>query len=211
MNISEIARLITPDFIQELCREDSEEAERAKAAGCRFCGGVLHWARYWRKPRGIAERVAELEHRASFCCAKCRRRSTPKSVIFLGRKVYLGACIAVAGILRGEGATVAKTCGLIGMSVETLRRWKCWWQDSVQGGSWWSAVRARVMPSIECNPFISKLFDRFLMHAGEAQAALRKLLIFISPLTVPGEYPSKGVSAGKNPQKMGAVFAEHPT
>ncbi len=97
MKISELVALITALFIQELYQEDVAEAERVKAAGCPHCGGVLHCGNYQRKPRGIvgeALRLLGLDWRISFCCSneECRKRSTPKSVRFLGRKVYLGVC-----------------------------------------------------------------------------------------------------------------------
>ena len=43
------------DFLFEV---DSREASRMRKAGCRHCGGVLHSARYGRKPRGIPSALA---------------------------------------------------------------------------------------------------------------------------------------------------------
>lgn len=189
MKIAELASLITGSFVEELYREDLAEAERVRAAGCPHCGGVLHQAHYPRKARGIAE-LPELERRESFCCAKCRRRSTPKSVRFLGRKVYLGLCVLGALILRGRGITVAKICGCMGMSAETLRNWTRWWIDRVQHSGWWQVARSHLMPALEEPNFISELFGRFLAHAEGVKAAFQKLLIFVSPITVPAEYPS---------------------
>src|SRR3989304_4273818 len=63
------------------------------AAGWRRCGGRLHRAHYPRKPRGgPAELEPGQERRLSFCCARegCRRRTTPPSLRFLGRRVYFG-------------------------------------------------------------------------------------------------------------------------
>ncbi len=78
-----------------LQRIDEDLAGQARAAGCR-CGGRLDSARYRRKPRGgPAGLSASYEQRLSFCCAAegCRKRTTPPSVRFLGRKVYLGAVV----------------------------------------------------------------------------------------------------------------------
>jgi hypothetical protein len=64
--------------------------------GCAVCGGKLHVAHYPRKPRGIRGSLdGSVKTRLSFCCATdgCRRRCTPPSVRFLGRKVYLGAVV----------------------------------------------------------------------------------------------------------------------
>ena len=71
---------------------DEKLAAEARERGCP-CGGQLHRACYPRKPRGAPREVEEdkaYRQRLSFCCAKegCRRRTTPPSVLFLGRKVY---------------------------------------------------------------------------------------------------------------------------
>ena len=49
---------------------DHDLAVEARAAGCVFCGGVLHSARYPRKPRGGLDDLGpEYATRLSFCCA----------------------------------------------------------------------------------------------------------------------------------------------
>ena len=77
-------------FFELLLRFDDDLAAAVRQAGCGVCGGVLHSARYRRKPRGgPAGLGAEHALRQSFCCAAegCRRRATPPSLRFLGRKV----------------------------------------------------------------------------------------------------------------------------
>ena len=86
-----------------LARIDADLAETTRQAGCRLCGDVLHSARFPRKPRGgPAGLPADYDRRHSFCCAgdDCRKRRTPPSVRFLGRKVYLGAVVVLATALR---------------------------------------------------------------------------------------------------------------
>ena len=76
---------------------DEDLAAAQRAAGCP-CGGVLHSARYWRKPRGAPPGLEpQFAQRCSFCCAVdgCRSRSTPPSLRFLGRKVYLGPVVVL--------------------------------------------------------------------------------------------------------------------
>src|SRR6202521_5812725 len=71
---------------------DRELADTARGAGCKRCGGVVHSAPYWRKPRGRPCRLGrEHDRRFSFCCAVdgCRSRATPPSLRFLGPKVSL--------------------------------------------------------------------------------------------------------------------------
>lgn len=68
---------------------DIETARAIKNGGCRHCGGKLHQANYTRIGFGIARHLAHLyDQRFSFCCVDCRRRTTPASVRFLGRRRF---------------------------------------------------------------------------------------------------------------------------
>jgi len=85
---------------------DQDLAETARKKACP-CGGRLHCANYLRKPRGTPVQLPEpCRVRLSFCCDRdgCRKRVTPPSVRFLGRKVYLGAVIIVISAMR-QGPT----------------------------------------------------------------------------------------------------------
>ena len=60
---------------------DRDLAAVARAAGCARCGGVLHSARFRRKPRGGPVGLGEAyDQRLSFCCASdlCRKRTSPR-------------------------------------------------------------------------------------------------------------------------------------
>ncbi len=115
-----------------LARIDAEIAEEARAKGC-SCGGRLHRARYRRKPRGGPPDLDEgYEWRHSFCCAQlgCRKRKTPLSVRFLGRRVYLGVVVLLATACEG-GLTRRRVAMLrerLGVWERTLRRWRVWWR-----------------------------------------------------------------------------------
>ena len=134
---------------------DSREASRMRKAGCRHCGGVLHSARYGRKPRGIPSALAAegecaaLRH--SFCCALCRRRTTPASVRFFGRRVYVGLIfVLLPALLGSEGPTAAAAaCRKLHLSLRTLRRWRRWWQEDFAGSAFWRGSRRRFAPGVE--------------------------------------------------------------
>ena len=67
---------------------DREIAEATRKKGC-DCGGALHQSNYPRSPFGLsAEFRIAYEERFSFCCADCRKRTTPSSVRFFGRRWY---------------------------------------------------------------------------------------------------------------------------
>lgn len=132
-------------FFELLSRFDEDLAADVREAGC-GCGGVLHSARYPRKPRGGPEALGqERVMRASFCCAEegCRRRVTPPSLRFLGRKVFFGVVVLLLPILR-EGPTPGRVRRLearFGVSRRTLYRWRRWWLETVSRSRWWQQQR----------------------------------------------------------------------
>ena len=83
------------EFFAALEAVDASIARRVADARCPVCGGALHVSNYGRKPRGglIAQAGEASVLRFSLCCEKegCRKRATPPSLRFLGRRVYLGA------------------------------------------------------------------------------------------------------------------------
>jgi hypothetical protein len=81
---------------------DQDLAETARKKTCP-CGGRLHTANYFRRPRGTPRQLPKQECvRLSFCCDGdgCRKRVTPPSVRFLGPTVYLGVVIILISALR---------------------------------------------------------------------------------------------------------------
>jgi hypothetical protein len=162
---------------------DSELAITAQAGGCRLCAGRLDHADYPRKPRGGPVTLsAAYEKRSSFCCDACRTRLTPVSVRFLGRRVYLGAVVLLACVLR-QGPTpwrVSRLHALLGVSARTLARWHRWWRDAFVHTAFWRAARSRFARPVEANDLPRGLFERF---GGDAMAQVVATLRFLSPLT----------------------------
>ena len=142
--------------------------------------------------------------RLSFCCARegCRRRTTPPSVRYLGRRVYLGAVVVLATAMQA-GITAARATGLrdlLGVSVPTLKRWRRWWQESFVTSAFWRAAKARVMPPVATAGLPSSLLERFV---GDEQTRLLHTLKFLCPMTTPaGGLGARLAMAAGNPQKM---------
>jgi hypothetical protein len=164
---------------------DQDIAVTARRERCLSCRGVLHSARYRRKPRGRPAGLGE-EHdwRFSFCCARdgCRTRRTPPSLRFLGRKVYVAAMVVLIAIMR-EGATAARMrrlLQLVRVSRRTVERWRRWWHDTFTASSFWRIGRAALMPSVDQDRLPASLLERF---AGSAKERLIALLRFIAPIT----------------------------
>jgi hypothetical protein len=167
---------------------DRELSAEARVRGC-GCGGVLHSARYRRKPRrGLpAELREEYGWRESLCCAReqCRRRTPPPSVRFLGRRVYLGALVVLVSAMTG-GVTerrAAEMRALLGVSVRTLQRWRAWWLGTFARTAFWTGARARLVPAVDEARLPASLLERFGEAAGDGLLACVR---FLAPLTTRG-------------------------
>ena len=145
-----------------LARIDRSLAEEVRAAGCGFCGGPLHAAYYTRKPRGGPPLPDSVSTRRSLCCGHCRRRSTPPSVLFLGRKVYWGAVVVVVAALRQRrpgSASASLLRRTLGVSWKTVRRWMRWWAEAFPTSRTWRAFRGRLPATLRDDDLPAALFD----------------------------------------------------
>lgn len=175
-----------PVSYELLLRADVELAAQVERRGCVRCGGPLHVANYPRKPRqGTSLRLPEgYEQRLSFCCGSCRRRMTPASVRFLGRRVYLGAVVVLFTAMM-QGVTpwrATELHRLFGVGLKTLARWRAWWLEEFPQTQVWVALRGLLMPSVLESQLPRSLVERMSLSAGEA-AGLHALLARLRPLT----------------------------
>ena len=187
-----------------LLKVDHDLAAEARAAGC-SCGGVLHSARYPRKPRGGPDDLGpEYGTRLSFCCATegCRRRMTPPSVRYLGRRVYLGTVVVLVTALRA-GLTARRGAQLreaLGVSVRTLARWRHWWRETFVASPFWHGMKGRFAPPVDAVELPASLLERFV--ADHARDRLVALLRFLAPLTARGRVEHGRRGAPDGPQTM---------
>lgn len=164
---------------------DRGVAEQVRVDGC-GCGGVLHRADYPRKPRGGPVSLGwEWQRRLSFCCAEegCRKRATPPSVRFLGRRVYLAAIVVLASIAYG-GLTeqrAHRVRELMGIPRRTLDRWLTWWREPFVDSALWRGGRGLFVPPVDSARLPQSLAERF--EGQSPGSRLQKLLEFLSPLT----------------------------
>ena len=164
---------------------DADLAEAARAGRCPVCGGALHSAKYWRKPKGRLCRVPpEHNQRFSFCCAVdgCRKRETPASLRFLGRKVYLAATVVLIAIMRhgASNARVRRMNEMIQVDRHTIERWRRWWRDRFTATPFWQVARAAFMPPVDQDSLPASLIGRF---TGDDADRMIGLLRFIRPIT----------------------------
>jgi hypothetical protein len=178
-----------PSFLQDpafyaLCQGlDQDLADRARADGCTVCNGRLDQAHYPRKPGGLPSSCQQYaDKRYSLCCGRCRKRATPASVRFLGRKVYASAIIVLVTAMR-HGVTRWRQAFLkqvLGVSAETLRRWRVFWQEAFAQSDFWKGACGRLMPPVDPARLPASLLGRF---EGDLQKQVLSLLRFIQPLT----------------------------
>jgi hypothetical protein len=96
----------------------------------------------WPDP-GPEELGDEHRLRQSFCCSVqgCRKRVTPPSLRFLGRKVFFSLWVLLLPVLR-EGPTPARLSRLeevFTVNRRTLLRWRQWWWQEVPQSRFWRA------------------------------------------------------------------------
>lgn len=170
---------------------DQKLAAKVRLGGC-LCGGVLHRADFPRKPRGgPPDLPPEYGYRISLCCSRegCRKRVTPPSVRFLGRKVYLHAVIILVAALR-QGATprrVRLLAELLEIDRRTIARWQVFWQEQFPQTAFWKVARGFLLPLVDAASLPLELLRRFLHgHDSDPTQAWKNLLGFLSPITITG-------------------------
>jgi hypothetical protein len=179
------AVLADAKFHEQLLAFDRDLSVTARAARCWRCGGALHSASYDRKPRGGPAGLGhEYAERFSFCCAVdgCRKRTTPPSLRFLGRRVYLATVVTlISALLLGITPTrLARLSVVPGIDRRTLARWRAWWRSTFTDGRFASIAMAAVAPPIDIAGLPVSLLERF---AGDVREQLVALLRFLGPLT----------------------------
>ena len=168
---------------------DDDLAAETRKKGC-SCGGRLHSANYLRKPRGTPAKLSEQEClRLSFCCDRdsCRKRTTPRSVRFLGRKVYLGAIVILISAMR-QGPSprrVRELSARFGADESTITRWQTFWREHFPQTPFWKVERARFITLGKTIILPYSLVNAFLRGHALCRGWTR-LLRFLSPITVPG-------------------------
>jgi len=186
--------LADASFWRHLQRLDEQIAEEARGGGCPHCQGVLHAARYPRKVFGVARALLGegYEQRLSFCCARegCRRRTTPQSVRFLGRRVFPGAVVLLVCVLTQDLSRRrrARLGARLGVSERTLERWRRWWRSTLPATAWWCAARARLVPPPEAQALPASLLARFGVPA--TAEVVTAALHFLAPCSLPS-FPTR--------------------
>lgn len=166
---------------------DDHLAEEVCAGGCLYClEGRLHSARYPRKPRPGSQPWEEVSRR-SFCCDQegCRKRHTPPSVRFFGRRFYSSVVVVLMAAAH-HGLTPERVRALreaLGIDRRTLQRWRQWWLETFVQSSFWKSARARFLPLLCEKSLPLSLMAAFGLDGPHRWGKWLNLLKFLSPLT----------------------------
>ena len=186
-------------FLASLLDLDREVCEQVRAGAC-ACGGPLHLATYPRKPRGVIRSFeTAFSRRLSLCCGSegCRKRVTPPSVCFLGRRAYLGVAFVLLSMLR-HGITSERERQLrrelhaeFPVDDRTLRRWRAWWCRHLPATPFWRVAKGLLKESSAIVDLPGSLLEKF---AGDAGCRLKSALQFLSPLSTSSSRFGSGFS-----------------
>jgi hypothetical protein len=176
------------EFFTLLEQMDEGMARRVAAEGCRVCDGPLHRGNYSRKPRGalIAPAGETFVVRFSLCCGRegCRMRSTPPSVRFLGRRVYLGAVVIVASIVALALQAVREVRRQTGVPSRTVGRWLGWWRGPFLGTEEYVTICARLI-GVEVGQVPASIVDRLEGTGTERVRSMLEWLVALTTGSVP--------------------------
>lgn len=165
---------------------DVDLAEKAREMGCPHCdGGVLHYARYDRKPRGGPNDLPdELCVRHGLCCDTCRRRVLPPSVLFMGRRVYWGAVVLLVVALRQnreQSESVRKLSQTLGVARSTVWEWMEWFRETFPTTTAWKSQRDRLGADLDRDRPMGWLLAQFRERLDDTAALVRLIRLVLTP------------------------------
>jgi len=171
---------------------DLDFAEQCRRLRCPYCGCVLHYARYARKPRGGPTNLPE-EYmiRHGLCCSgeNCRRRTLPTSCLFMGRRVYFGGVVLIVMALhqrRPKGTSIYRLRRMFNIDHKTIGRWKAYFRRVFPSTPQWKSLRGQVSPDLDEGALPGSLLAIFLKHFSDRQQALIACLKFLTTQSVHG-------------------------
>lgn len=172
-------------FYRALLKLDEEIAAEWRSRGCVVCGAPIDVANYPRKPRTVLGSAwpESDSRRLSLCCRAegCRKRNTPPSVRFLGRRIYFGAVVLIATFLLGGTTSIDRISKELGPSRRTLVRWRRWWTRSFPRSESFVRLRSRWVPAVKEDGLPCSLLDR--LRGSERERTVLALEI-MKPLTI---------------------------
>jgi hypothetical protein len=154
---------------------DRQIADEARLSGCPRCGGPLHLSTWQRKPRGGPDLPDDCVTRWGLCCGSCRRRTLPRSVLFLGRHVYFKPVILLVVAARQRQlsrASIARLQQLFGAGRRTILRWLAAFLERLPRSADWQRTRGRVGADVRDRDVPAALLDVLLARDADPGGVL---------------------------------------
>lgn len=168
-----------------LHRIDIDLAAQQQQAGCPFCKGVLHYSNYQRKPRGGLTLPEQYSTRLSLCCSQenCRRRTLPKSTLFMDRKVYFRVVIMIITTLsqnKQQEYSKNRLSKMIGANRKTINRWLNYFRELFPESRTWKAVQGFISPIVTARTLPGSLLEYYCDNADSPMQAIINCLILLT-------------------------------
>jgi hypothetical protein len=130
--------------------------------------------------------------RFSFCCSgsNCRKRKTPNSLRFLGRRVFLGGIVVLISAMLGGASPqrLQKLRAMCGADLRTLQRWRQWWTEIFPRTNEGRSLVARLALIKESR---TTFLPRLLLHL-QSGSLLEQILGVLRLLVSPDSLDNRG-------------------
>lgn len=168
-----------------LHRIDIDLARQQQKAGCPFCGGPLHYSNYQRKPRGGPCLSADLSIRRSLCCSKerCRRRTLPKSTLFMDRRVYFRVVILIVTTLsqsKPQEYSKNMLSKVLDADRKTITRWLNYFRELFPKSQTWKTIRGFISPLVTAFSLPGSLVEYYLENNKCITQAVINCLVLLT-------------------------------
>ena len=180
--------LYKSSFHERLTEIDCELANICAEKGCSHCGSALHQANYPRSPMGMPSAFRDqYSQRISFCCVDCRKRTTPPSVRFFGRRWYpaplfIFISIMVCGINKRRIALIKRHFGIV-VRESTWRRWRKWFSSEFVVTKFWQKTKGQLSAGDEITQCVHPR-TIYNLYTGNIEQKMLLFLRLLSPLTI---------------------------
>ena len=177
--------LQNPSFHSLLLDIDHQLSEQYRLKRCPFCKGPLHKSNYSRSPLGLVNKHRKYySTRLSFCCGYCRKRTTPPSVRFFGRRRFVAPVFMFISMLNCKitqnSLRKMHRYFNVNISKRTWTRWRKWWNTLFVQTKFWKQAKGLLHLGS-----LLKEHPRSLLLSFESTFSNKMILIlqFLSPLT----------------------------
>ena len=177
--------LQTTNLFHLLHHIDIDLADQQQKAGCPYCGSSLHYSNYLRQPRGGPELPEKYSTRFSLCCSRedCRRRTLPKSTLFMDRRVYFRVVILIVTTLSQRAPqkySKNMLARMLDADRRTINRWLMYFREIFPASGVWKTVRGFVSPTVTNFGLPGSLVEYYLGKDKSAENAIINCLKLIT-------------------------------